>query len=65
MNNPAVKKDVFGGDTYRRREVAPGIYQCGCRWIRYEKSTEIIEGVWIFGDVLTECPFHRSITDND
>jgi len=40
------------GDTYKRREVSPGVYQCGCRWTRNPA----------FGDVLVECPVHRQAT---
>jgi len=57
-------KDGFGGDSYRRIEVSPGIYQCGCRWIRLENE-EVCEGTFITGDVLIECPFHKFISDNE
>jgi NAD(P)H-hydrate repair Nnr-like enzyme with NAD(P)H-hydrate dehydratase domain len=40
------------GDMYRRREVSPGVYQCGCQWTR-------IPG---FGDVLEQCPIHAVAT---
>jgi hypothetical protein len=45
-------KDGFGGDTYRRIEISPGVYQCGCKWERQEK----------WGDVLVQCPIHRAAT---
>lgn len=41
------------GDSYKRVEVAPGVYQCGCLWIRDEK----------WGDVLRECALHRQATE--
>lgn len=40
------------GDTYKRREVSPGVYQCGCTWTR--------EPGW--GDVLVECELHKLAT---
>jgi hypothetical protein len=40
------------GDTYRRREVSPGVYQCGCYWTRCSE----------FGDVLVECDIHYQAT---
>lgn len=43
------------GDDYKRREVAPGVYQCGCRWIRTRE----------YGDVLQQCPIHQQHTDAD
>jgi len=55
-------KDGFGGDPYRRIEVSPGIYQCGCKWI-YLDNEEVCEGTFVTGDVLIECPFHKFITD--
>lgn len=42
----------MSGDSYKRREVAPGRYQCGCCW----------ERVACFGDVLRECVFHKAAT---
>lgn len=57
--------DGFGGDSYRRREVSDGVYQCGCHWVRYEEPVEVIEGVFVRGDVLVECPFHKTITEED
>ena len=35
------------GDTYKRREVSPGLYQCGCKWT---------------DDVLVQCPIHHQAT---
>lgn len=40
------------GDTYKRREVSPGQYQCGCRWERRPGR----------GDVLIECALHKEAT---
>jgi hypothetical protein len=57
-------RDGFGGDSYRRREVSPGVYQCGCRWVHYEEPHEVSGGIFVTGDVLIECDFHRSITEN-
>lgn len=37
------------GDSYKRREVSPGVYQCGCYWKREVH----------YGDVLVECPIHK------
>lgn len=42
------------GDKYKRLEVSPNTYQCGCKW---ERSP-------IYGDVLIECVFHRSATES-
>lgn len=39
------------GDTYVRREVSPGVYQCGCRWERTEH-----------GDTMRECAIHGQAT---
>jgi hypothetical protein len=39
------------GDSYARREVAPGVYQCGCRWERTEH-----------GDTMRECVMHAQAT---
>lgn len=41
------------GDSYRRREVSPGVYQCGCHWVRSD----------LFGDILIECPIHAAATE--
>jgi len=38
------------GDTFKRREVSPGVYQCGCHWVR-------LVG---WGDVLRECLIHHA-----
>jgi hypothetical protein len=48
-------RDGFGGDSYRRIEVSPGVYQCGCRW---ERDLQ-------YGDVLRECVFHRRLTETE
>lgn len=40
------------GDTHKRREVAPGVYQCGCHWTPDPR----------FGDVLVECAIHAQAT---
>jgi hypothetical protein len=56
-------KDGFGGDSYRRKEVSPNLYQCGCKWVHLEHE-EVCEGIFITGDVLIECPLHKFITDN-
>ncbi len=40
------------GDPYKRHEVTPGKYQCGCYWERIDT----------FGDVLRECPIHKLAT---
>ena len=53
--------DGFGGDTYRRREIAPGLYQCGCRWARAEDVPEAYEA-GARGDVLLQCPIHAAAT---
>jgi hypothetical protein len=42
---------ALSGDTYRRREVAPGVYQCGCRWERTKH-----------GDTMRECVMHAQAT---
>ena len=42
-------------DTYKRREVTPGVYQCGCYW---EKRNDEFGK----GDVLVECKIHRQAT---
>lgn len=42
----------MAGDDYKRREVVPGQYQCGCRWERRPG----------WGDVLVECPIHGQAT---
>lgn len=50
-------RDGFGGDSYRRREIAPGRYQCGCRWVRAED----VPKAWALGvraDILVLCPLH-------
>lgn len=39
-------------DTYKRREISPGVYQCGCAWTRQPG----------LGDVLVECDLHRQAT---
>lgn len=46
------------GDTLKRREVAPGVYQCGCRWIRAEEDRKAFEA-GVRGDVLQLCPIHK------
>lgn len=38
------------GDTFRRRKIATGKYQCGCYWRRDPQ----------YGDVLVECPIHHA-----
>jgi hypothetical protein len=40
------------GDPYKRREVSPDHYQCGCRW----------ETKLPYGSVLMECPIHERAT---
>lgn len=40
-------------DIRNRREVEPGVYQCGCRW---ERTVQ-------FGDTLRECAIHETATD--
>jgi hypothetical protein len=54
-------RDGFGGDTYRRREIEPGRYQCGCRWARAEDVPEAFEA-GVRGDVLLQCPIHAAAT---
>jgi hypothetical protein len=44
--------DSRGRDTYYRREVSPGVYECGCRWDRQPGRSE----------VLVECPLHAGAT---
>lgn len=39
----------MSGDTFKRREIRPGVYQCGCFW-EYRPG---------FGDVLVECVLHK------
>lgn len=46
------------GDTLKRREVAPGVYQCGCRWVRAEEDRKAFEA-GVRGDVLQLCPIHK------
>jgi len=46
------------GDTLKRQEVAPGVYQCGCRWIRAEEDQRALEA-GVRGDVLHLCPLHE------
>ncbi|MFA5053265.1 MAG: hypothetical protein WC565_04365 [Parcubacteria group bacterium] len=46
------------GDTLKRSEVAPGVYQCGCRWIRAEEDPKAFEA-GVRGDVLKLCPIHE------
>lgn len=41
------------GDSYKRRSVAPGEYQCGCRWAKWEG-----------GDQLIECQIHKAATES-
>lgn len=41
----------MNGDTYKRREVSPGVYQCGCRWDKWEG-----------GDILRQCALHQAHT---
>lgn len=43
----------MSGDTFNRIEVAPGQYQCGCRWERHAE----------YGDVLKQCPIHQQASD--
>lgn len=52
---------MSNGDTLRRREVAPGVYQCGCRWIRAEEDQKAFEA-GVRGDVLKLCPIHEQWT---
>lgn len=47
------------GDTLKRREVAPGVYQCGCRWIRAEDVPRAFQ-LGVRGDILQLCPLHRA-----
>lgn len=35
-------------DSYKRRYIAPDLYQCGCKWERQKE----------YGDVLILCPIH-------
>jgi hypothetical protein len=42
----------MNGDTYKRREVRPDVYQCGCYWTRTDE----------YGDVLVECDIHHQAT---
>jgi hypothetical protein len=46
---------MMPGDDYKRREVSPGVYQCGCRWER-------MRTIHASGDVLVECPIHKAAT---
>lgn len=46
------------GDTLKHREVAPGVYQCGCRWIRAEEDKRAFKA-GVRGDVLQLCPLHE------
>jgi hypothetical protein len=46
------------GDTLKRREVSPGVYQCGCRWIRAEEDQRAF-AAGVRGDVLKLCPLHE------
>lgn len=59
-------QDNFGGDSYKRKEIAPNLYQCGCHWVHYDKPYEVpdLDGVVIQGDFLVECPFHKFVTEN-
>jgi hypothetical protein len=57
-------KNDFGGYFYRRIEVSPGVYQCGCKRI-YLDNEEVCEGTFVTGDILVECPFHKFITDQE
>ena len=43
---------MSNGDSYKRIEVAPGVYQCGCRFAPRADH----------GDTLVECPIHRQAT---
>lgn len=43
---------IDNGDTYKRYEIAPNLYQCGCYWERQNG----------FGDVLVECIIHHQAT---
>ena len=40
------------GDSYKRIEVAPGRYQCGCEWKKLD---------WV-GEFLSECAIHSAAT---
>jgi hypothetical protein len=42
-------------DSYKRKEVSPGVYQCGCKWERRDDS-------FGKGDVLVECSIHHQAT---
>lgn len=44
---------MSSGDTYKRREVRPGVYQCGCYWTRLTP----------YGDMLSQCALHQQATD--
>ncbi len=46
---------MSNGDSYKRREVSSGVYQCGCRWERTEDHG-------IVGDILRECQIHHQAT---
>ena len=45
-----VKRGGDKRDTHYRREVSPGVYECGCRWDRRPGRSE----------VLVECPLHAA-----
>ena len=43
---------MSNGDSYKRIEVAPGRYQCGCEW----KKLDLV------GEFLSECAIHSAAT---
>jgi len=44
---------INNGDSYKRIEKSPGIYQCGCYWVREEG----------WGDILKQCSIHQQHTN--
>lgn len=53
----------MNGDLYKRREVAPGRYQCGCRWMPAEKVPRA-KALGVRGMCLVQCPIHQAHTDS-
>lgn len=39
-------------DPYKRIEISPGVYQCGCAWV---KDSDL-------GDRIVECEIHKQAT---
>lgn len=56
-------RDGFGGDTLRRKEVSPGVYQCGCREVDALEVPKAYE-MGVRGDVLILCPLHKRWNDS-